>query len=317
MQSTQVQLENLIDSINSDRDRQLVLDRTMADLIAISSTPQVVQASRPVQPTTRTATEQLAEARTAFRALELRLKPDHPDMVRAQRAMHELEQKARVEELNSPVGVGTTASAAPTMSAADQKRLSEMQAERESLERRIALNREEETRLQAVLSAYRAKVEAAPGRESEEIALTRDYTTLQEQYQQLLTRSQQSNIAADLERRQIGEQFRLIDAARLPERPISPNRPRLNMLGAMAGLAIGLGLIVLFEYRDTSLRTDDDVALSLSLPVLAVIPAMTTGRERERAKHRRLIAVSASLAAMTGAIALIVWLMDDIVRWVR
>ena len=49
----------------------------------------------------------------------------------------------------------------------------------------------------------------------------------------------------------------------------------------------------------------------------AVIPAMTTGRERERAKHRRRIAVSASLVAMTGAIAVIVWLMDDIASWVR
>ena len=157
-----------------------------------------------------------------------------------------------------------------------------MQAERESLDRRIALNQAEEARLQTVLSGYRAKVEAAPTRESEEIELTRDYTTLQEQYQALLTRSQQSKIAADLERRQIGEQFRLIDAARLPERPISPNRPRLNMMGALAGLALGLALIALLEYRDTSFRTDDDVALSLSLPVLAVIPAMTTRRERER-----------------------------------
>jgi hypothetical protein len=76
-------------------------------------------------------------------------------------------------------------------------------------------------------------------------------------------------------------------------------------------------LIALLEYRDTSLRSDDDVALSLSLPVLAVIPVMSTQGERKRARHRRLVAVSASLVAMMGAVVVIVWMMDDIVNWVR
>ena len=316
MQSTQVQLRNLIETINGDRDRALVLDRTMADLVAIgAATPPPSSTAKGTQPPTQTAAEQLQAARGALRTLELRLKPEHPDIVRAQRVVRELEQKAQVEELNNPVGVN--AAARPALSANDQKRLSEMQAERESLDRRIAANVAEEARLQTVLSAYRTKVEAAPTRESEEIELTRDYTTLQEQYQELLTRSQQSKIAADLERRQIGEQFRLIDAARLPERPISPDRPRLNMLGALGGLALGLGLVALLEYRDKSFRSDDDIALSLSLPVLAVIPVMNTRRERDRARHRKLVALSASLVAMTGAIVAIVWLMDDIVSWVR
>jgi polysaccharide chain length determinant protein (PEP-CTERM system associated) len=317
MQSTQAELEGIYEAINRDRDRQLVLDRMAADLVSISAataqnTAQTVKAVENAPPS---AAQQLATAQSALRTLQLRLKDEHPDLIRAQRVVRELEQKARAEELNNPIGVGTSERSA--LSASDQKRLSEMQIERDSLDRRILASRAEEARLQAVLSSYRAKLEATPTRESEETELTRDYTTMQQQYQTLLQRSQQSRIAADLERRQIGEQFRLIDAARLPERPISPNRPRLNMLGAFAGLAFGFALIALIEYRNTSFRTDDDIALSLSLPVLAVIPVMNTRRERDRSKHRKLIAISASLVAMLGAIAIIVFMIDDIASLVR
>lgn len=316
IQNRQAQLQSLADTIDRDRERQLVLDKMIADLLALNAAQGPVTSSDGTQPVQATAAERLEAARAALRALQQRLKPEHPDTIRAERVVREFELKAAAEELNGPVGTGIVP-ARSTLAPADQKRLSDMQAERESLDRRIALYPAEEARIQSVLSEYRVKVDAAPSREAEATALMRDYETLDEQYRTLLGRTQQSKIAADLERRQIGEQFKLIDPARLPQRPISPDRARLNMMGAMAGLAIGLGLIALVEYRNTSFRTEDDVALSLALPVLAVIPAMIPRRERQRTRRRRLVAISASLVAMTGAVAVIVWKMDDIASWVR
>jgi uncharacterized protein involved in exopolysaccharide biosynthesis len=237
-------------------------------------------------------------------------------MIRAERAVAELEEKAQAEELNSPVGTGVV-DASATLSQADLTRLSGMQSERESLERQIALNQAEEVRLQAELKRQREKVALAPSREAEATELMRGYDALDQQYRQLQTRSQQARIAADLERRQIGEQFRLLDPARLPVRPFSPDRLRLNLMGAMAGFGLGIALLALIEYRDTSFRTDDDFTVSLALPVLAVIPAMITRPERARARRRKLVTVSASVVAMLGAIAVIVWKIDDITRWVR
>jgi len=316
VQSTQAQLQSLADTINRDRDRQLVLERTIGDLMAISATH--APASGPSRDVSAgaTAAERLEAARAAMRALQQRLTPEHPDMVRAERMVRELEEKAAAEELNTPVGTGIV-NAAATMSAAEMARLSTMEAERESLGRRIALNQAEEARLQRVMTTLRTKVEVAPSREADATELMRDYDSLDAQYRSLLDRTQQSRIAADLERRQIGEQFRLIDPARLPIRPFSPDRVRLNLMGAMGGLAFGLALLALIEYRDTSFRTEEDFTLSLSLPVLAIIPAMVTRPERERAKRRRLVAVSASVVATMGAIAVIVWKLDAIVNWVR
>src|SRR6185436_18692046 len=111
--------------------------------------------------------------------------------------------------------------------------------------------------------------EAAPTRESEMTELMRDYTTLNELYSGLLAKKEESKMAANLERQQIGEQFKLLDPARMAEKPTSPDRTFINLVGLGAGLAIGLALIGLAEFRDKSFKTDDEVLMVLNLPVLA------------------------------------------------
>ncbi len=54
-------------------------------------------------------------------------------------------------------------------------------------------------------------------------------------YTNLLMKSQEAQVAANVERRQIGEQFKVIDPARVPERPYHPDRFRLNGIGASRG----------------------------------------------------------------------------------
>ena len=75
----------------------------------------------------------------------------------------------------------------------------------------------------------------------------------------LLSKREQSKVAANLERRQIGEQFTVLDPARLPETPFSPNRPLLLLVGLALGLALGASLAGLPRVRDTSLRSEADV----------------------------------------------------------
>ena len=113
----------------------------------------------------------------------------------------------------------------------------------------ISAKQAEEQRLRGVVSSYQARVEAAPSRETDMTELMRDYSTLQSMYTTLLQKKEESKVAANLERRQIGEQFKLLDAAQLPQKPISPDRLRLNLMGLAFGLAFGLGLVALLEYR--------------------------------------------------------------------
>src|SRR4030095_3666402 len=117
----------------------------------------------------------------------------------------------------------------------------------------------------------------------------------------------ESKIAANLERRQIGEQFKLLDPASMPERPYSPNRQVINLVGMVAGLAIGLGLIALLEYRDATFKTDVEITMLLALPVLAIVPVMESDADRRpRAARHRFLNISLG-SAVLGCLAAVAY----------
>jgi uncharacterized protein involved in exopolysaccharide biosynthesis len=68
-------------------------------------------------------------------------------------------------------------------------------------------------------------------------------------YKSLLAKLEDAKLAANLERRQIGEQFRTIDPARIPEKPLGATRGALTVVGAVAGLCLGLTLVVVSVAR--------------------------------------------------------------------
>jgi polysaccharide chain length determinant protein (PEP-CTERM system associated) len=309
-QSIQMQLQALAHSISQDGDRRLMLERLLSEAETAPSLLPGTGATVPDGGTDAVLVElpvarQLELARAQLRALELRLKPAHPDLTRAKRAVAELERKADAEALRqalSPTGDGASLAGVSPQEYQRQIRLREMQAEREALVRRITAKETEEKRLRQALAGYQAKIAGIPERETELVELTRDYETYQRIYTNLLAKSESARTAADLERRQIGEQFKVLDPARLSERPISPNRTHINSIGALVGLGLGLGLVLLLEYLDRTLRTESDVLDALALPVLALVPRMLSvvDRQRQRRRRRRL-----RLAAATVVLALV------------
>lgn len=308
LQTTQLQLQANAEAANRERDRLEVLEASIAEAAAAAAEAGsgAVQADGSVG----TAAQQLDAARAALRNLELRLKPEHPDILRARRAIEGLEAKAEAEALAAAVSPAAPA-AVPGQTTSAANRVAAMRLEVRDIRARLETRKQEEARLQQVMQTYTARLEAAPGLESELTELMRDYSTLQGQYTTLLNKSEEANIAVSLERRQIGEQFRIIEAARLPQRPISPDRARLNVMGLLAGLGFGVALLGLLEYRDTRLRTDEDIVMSLALPVLAVIPAMITSGERRQIRRRRLVlGLSGTVATVLVVAAIVAWRMQ-------
>jgi len=297
IQNAQMQIQATIESLNRDRDRRLVVERSIADLtVDDAQSASTGQEPRPEAP----AAQQLAYFQKVLGDLELRLKPEHPDVIRMRRTVAGLQQRAEAEALARPLSPDSGEILTPSQ-AAKRNRLKELKQELDALDRQIAAKRAEEDRLRKVVATYQARLEALPARETELAELTRDYATHQSLYQSLLAKSAESKIAANLESRQIGEQFKVLDPARRSERPFSPNRGRINMMGALAGLAIGLAFAAFFEYRDTSFRSQDDVTSVLHLPVLAQIPIMLTPAERRRLSRRRLVASVAVMGLCAGA----------------
>jgi polysaccharide chain length determinant protein (PEP-CTERM system associated) len=308
--NSQMQMNQLSESINRDRDQRMLVQRQIADLQ--NAPPDVIVPTTGSQDTQvlagTTAAEQLEQARANLRNMQLRFTDAHPDIVRAKRIISDLERKAEQEALQQPLSPSAPRPVATSpVDASRRARLKELQNQLASLDSQINSKTNEEARLRGVAAQYQSRVDAAPTRESELIALTRDYSTINEQYQSLLRRNEEAKMSANLERRQGGEQFRLLDPARLPERPFEPNRRRIVMISFAFGLMIGLGIVALLEYRDKSLRTDDDVMLTLALPVLAVVPRMVSQKERQTQRKRRLMFSAAGAATLMCAAAVFVW----------
>jgi polysaccharide chain length determinant protein (PEP-CTERM system associated) len=313
-QSIELQLQSLAQSITQDSDRRLVLEQlleefeTAAPIIPLTSPPdrQVEDADAAPLPAAR----ELELAHQQLHALELRLKPAHPDLARAKRTIVELQRKAEEEALQQALSPSPKKVETVVFTQQDherQVRIREMQVERDAILRRIVGKETEQTRLLETLAGYQAIIAAVPARETELVELTRDYETLKQIYAGLLAKSEHARAAAELERRQIGEQFKLLDPARLPDRPVSPNRAQINGAGALGGLAIGVGLLWLLEYRDRTLRTEQEVLDALELPVLALVPTMVGARERRQRlvdrRYIRLIAAAAHALAVKGRAA--------------
>jgi hypothetical protein len=105
----------------------------------------------------------------------------------------------------------------------------------------------------------------------------------------------EADIAVNMEKRQQGEQFRILDSARLPDKPISPNMKKLFLMCVAAGLFFGGGIIFLLEYLDDSVRKPESVPARLGIPVLIEVPSL---EHRKDVILRRINDVSSILGVM-------------------
>jgi protein tyrosine kinase modulator len=322
IQNTQLQIQALAQSMSQDRDRRLMIDRLLVDAepAGPSSTVPGFSASdipRTKLPVSLPAAQRLKQAKTELRVLEQRLKPEHPDIVRMERTLAELEKEAEQEALEPPLSPESQSSPVlpNPLEIQRQTRFREMRAERATLDQRIVEKEAEEQRLRDVVAGYQARLAATPKRETELMELTRDYDPLRGIYTSLLAKRENAKAASNLERRQIGEQFKVLDPARTPEKPFTPNRVQINSFGALAGLAAGMGLLLLVEYRDRSLRTEDEVVAALALPVLALIPLVTTTAEQQLKRRNWIVGLAIATSALVG-VTLVVWKLRLLERWI-
>ena len=313
IQNAQLALQAMVQTLARDRDRKLVLERFYTDAAAeaeaAAAAPSSAAPGAPL-PANATPKQRLEATRALLAQLETRLSVKHPDVQRTRRAIEDLEKQVAADELQRPVSSGSGQDGQPATPEVARRRdqLRQARTEIESLERQIAFNEGEERRLRAQVGEYQARLEAVPGVESEWIALTRDYDTLQESYRQLLAKSENSKMAASLEQRAIGEQFRILDPARVPLKPHSPDRMRINLVGTLAGLGLGLLLLGFTHYRDSTMRVEGDVLGAFKLPVLALVPLVKTEADLLRGKRTRLLAATAVGAVCIGTGALVWYL---------
>jgi len=183
-----------------------------------------------------------------------------------------------------------------------------LQAQLRMAEDEIAKHQAEQRRLNKQITAYQAKLEAIPVHEQEITALVRDYEISRAHYSQLLEKGLSAETATQLEIRQKGEKFSILDPAQPAERPSSPNRMMINMAGSAVGLGLGLLLALITDFLGMSITSPKQITEAFGIPVLEVIPVIRTYTDRRTLK-RRLVwgTVSCLVATILASCAFLIY----------
>jgi polysaccharide chain length determinant protein (PEP-CTERM system associated) len=213
--------------------------------------------------------------------LTSRYTDDYPDVVSVRRKIRELREQ--IAKAPAPVAATTERPSAPKL--ADSLGALQLRTQLRSMDQEIAMKKRDQGSIQTQLHLYQERVASSPEVEEEYKAITRDNQTAQTFYDELLNKIQTAKMAVDLEKRQQGEQFRVMDEPNLPESPSSPKRGVYVSGGLAAGIFLGLLIVGSLEYLDTAVRSERDIWAFTKLPTLGVIgfngqPELVTSRRR-------------------------------------
>jgi polysaccharide biosynthesis transport protein len=182
-----------------------------------------------------------------------------------------------------------------------------LQSQLKAIDAEIEKHKAEQDRLSKSFASYRQKLDQIPVREQEIAGLTRDYEMSKAHYAGLLDRELSAQTATQLEIRQKGEKFEVLDPAQPSERPISPRRMFYDAAGAIFGLGLGLVMALATELLGMSITGAQDISDASSLKVLGIIPVIETQRDR-RTRHRRLVLAGASATFATLVLGAVLFL---------
>lgn len=280
---------------------QRALDGAMQQKLYLESLQQQYQSAAQTNTITDDPSDQplqaIAKELTSLRHqltdAESRLTEEHPDVIALKDKIAKTEKQKKDLEAEvashpvTPKTASTTDPAAGDAPRATTPTMMQMQSQLKSVKLEIENYQMHTKELESQIATYRARLNLTPQTEQRLADVSRGYEESKANYNSLLQKQNQSQLATSLEQRQQGEQFRVLDPPSLPSRPASPNHLLLSLGGMMAGAALGLGLAVVLEMMKAVVRHEKDLDGLIPTRVLVGIPHLSApGEDRFKATFR-------------------------------
>ncbi|MBV9180064.1 MAG: hypothetical protein JO356_02020 [Acidobacteria bacterium] len=285
-------LEANVDAMNRLDEQRILLKHSLDPATAVSGTPNVELTDRG-----RLELEK-REVETSIQQLRENYSVRHPDVIRATRRLAEIDTRlASLPPDPSPdEGNKTKDEASPVAVRLDL------------IDKELQRRASEQIQLESEIATYRQKIAAAPLREEQLVELTRNYETSKKHYQDLLDSTFNIGMAADLEQKQKGERFMVLDFAQAPQKPVKPNRALLIPISAFVALGLSILGIVVKNMLDPSVKTETDLKslLPTGVSIIGLIPRIEVAADSQRAR-RFAIFSSAICLLLCVAITTVVW----------
>jgi len=251
--------------------------------------------------------QRLVQMKNELADLQTRYTNKYPDVIRLKNEIADLEASLKSEASDEKdSNSGKTKGGEPERDAAvyDTIQMNDVPGQLNQSNLEIRRLEERQKRIAEQMKSYEGRVENTPLREQQMLALMRDYESTKQHYQSLLDKKLNAQIAANLEKRQKGEQFRILDPATLPTKPFKPDLFKISLLGLFVGLGSGGGAAYLREMLDSSFKKAEEVESALRLNVLASIPNLGITAKRRRKSARMTEKLDPTLVSITEPISI-------------
>ncbi len=248
-----------------------------------------------------TTTPEESPARQQLRELELRLTQLRAVYSESHREIQALKPQIAALKISLPDEEPTTG--------ADIRAIQEAALGRQIalLDDQITLLREQKAGLVTREATLEETIRRTPDIEVTLNALERRLADLQDQLSAIVLKRAEAETGEKLEVNQQAERFELVESALMPERPVSPNRKKIAIMGSAASLAMAFGFAFLLELLRPAIRTAGQMQRQLDLrPVVSIPHIRTRGEQRWRFARATLI-----LALIGGGIPAMLFGIDQ------
>ena len=301
----QSQLQSAQQSLDAAGQQKLYLESLVQQY---KSAQKVMGTGDPAATPPQTLESELLDMHLKLQDLQSRDTDRHPDVVALKGKIAQLERLKKqseaelAKEMNDgkarnavdPSPIGESQYGTPTA-------VMQLQSQLKANELEISNIQVHERKLESQITAYQSRLNLTPETEQELTAISRGYEESKSNYDSLLQKQMQSQLATSLEERQQGERFRIIDPPSLPKRPSTPNYLRFSLGGLLAGLSLGLCLTILMEITNVPVRQEKDLLAIVPVGILVGIPHLSTpGEAHSQARRWRM-----ELGAATAVLVLI------------
>ncbi|HEY2647222.1 MAG TPA: hypothetical protein VGI34_09610 [Candidatus Acidoferrales bacterium] len=289
LSTIQAQLQNTHQALDSARQHRLYLETELRQLQSVSASPSrgddgnVNGNADSTMTAAQVLEKELAVLRLRLRDLQGRYTEDYPDVVELKEKIEQRETQEKIAEndVASNPARHKTAILGMAQELQNGSSMSPLQIESQLNSNQIEIQnyQNRENKLELQISEYLGHLNMVPEAERELENISRGYEESKANYNSLLQKQMQSQLATSLEERQKGEQFRLIDPASLPKKHMTPNRFKYSLGGLALGIILGLGIVAVLELTDIRIRQFKDFQPIVQVPLLVSIPRLSTQNE--------------------------------------
>jgi polysaccharide chain length determinant protein (PEP-CTERM system associated) len=285
----QSQLQTEQDGLNAAKQQRVYLETLINQYRALQASARTPEGAPLGLPT---LDQELERLKSQLADLSSHYTDRHPDVrkLKEQIAKTEKLRDQLLADVKTDGGVGQAGeyagSAAVDADRAQVSPLAQLQSQLQANQIEIANRENAIATLREKVSDYQNRLNQEPVREQQLADLTRGYDQSKANYDELLKKKNQSEMATSMELLQQGERFRIIDPPSFPLKPDFPNRLHFCSIGLAVGLALGLIVAGVFEMTDDRLYDEQELREQLPVSVACEIPVIVTPSD-ERSKKRR------------------------------